>query len=259
MRDLRALKMALAVSLVSCLVAATPLVFGQGKKHIATSQPFGLKGDTLGETIAEFRSRNERTVQTPPNAKQSKAIHLPLCADDLAEGRVLSHADIDDLLHTDEEIQAGIVECRATLNRHENMDLFINNGFDLVESFKYFDEPTVAGAGAYQTVYYFFSGKLYKIQSELPAEDYAAIRGTFVEKYGKPSVTMHRYQNGFGAQVDGEELLWDNGNSQIRIGQLDGTNTLDGSANQVQVVFWHKVIGKLFEEAGASKDRAKDL
>ena len=121
-------------SLVNCMAVVTPLAFGQGKKLMESSQPFGLKGDTLGETIEEFRSRNERTVQTPQNAKQPKAIHLPLCTNDRAEGSVLSTADIDDLMQTNEENRAGIVKCRVTLNRHENMDMFLNNGFGVDEA-----------------------------------------------------------------------------------------------------------------------------
>jgi hypothetical protein len=245
-------------ALLAVYLVFLPSALGQGKK-LTTSEPFGLKGDVLGETLQEFREHNERTIQTPTKAKISKSAHVPKCTNDRDGGSVLSWADIDGLSQSEGETRAGVVKCRATLNRSENAELFLNNGIDVLEAFKFFDEPTIAGAGAYQTIYYFFGGKLYKIQSELPSEQYENVRGAFTEKYGHPSTAVHHYQNGFGASVDGEELTWANPTSQITIGQFDGTNVLDGSGSQIRVVFQHKALGAESTKAGSLKNRASDL
>jgi hypothetical protein len=252
----------IAIGITSFAIGSTlfaPSASGQKTQQSLASSPFALKGDLLGETLQGFRIRNERTVRTPQNSKVAKSFHLPVCTNDRVGGHTLSDYDIDEMGQTPEETRAGIVKCRAALNRTENSDLFINNGLDVLQDFPRFDESSIAGAGAYQTIYYFFHDQLYKIQSELPAEEYANIRAAFVAKYGPPVVTIQRYQNSFGATVEGEQLLWSNSSSHIGIGQLDGTNVRDWTRNQVRIVYWHDSIDKECETAGAAKDRTKDM
>jgi hypothetical protein len=47
--------------------------------------------------------------------------------------------------------------------------------------------PTVAGIRAYSTIYYFFQGRLYKIEYQLPGTEYRALRAAFITKYGAHS------------------------------------------------------------------------
>jgi hypothetical protein len=210
------------VIVVSILCAAA--AFSQGTRwpngasahsgpsgHVS-SQPYGLKGDILGETIEEFRARNARVItlgqmgldraKLDPDLPKTK--NLPQCSSD-ADPDTLSW---DVRFLTDQEKRAGVVKCIASLSLDDDWD------FD--------DSPTIADVGAYKTVYYFFHGRLYMIRSTLPGKEYSTLREAFVEKYGIPSITTGQYQNSFGAQLSGEKLLWKNGVSQILIGQRDG-------------------------------------
>src|SRR5438552_1729296 len=104
------------------------LTEGQAASH--STRPFGLKGDVLGETIQEFRIHNDRTISTPPKAKQHLTKHMPICSNDTVHGS----ADIGNSLPTEEETRAGVITCRANLSRHENMDLFwMNVSTDFLE------------------------------------------------------------------------------------------------------------------------------
>jgi hypothetical protein len=115
------------------------------------------------------------------------------------------------------------------------------------------DGPTVAGIRAYRTVYYFFHGQLFKIQSELPGSQYRELRTAFVGKYGAPIRRVTHYQNSFGAQSSGEELRWQNATSQINIGELDA------ESNNVLLTIRHTNLEKEYEAAAAVKDPEKDL
>jgi hypothetical protein len=132
------------------------------------------------------------------------------------------------------------VKCIAALGMNDNL------GYD--------ERPTVAGITAFRTVYYFFRERLYKIESELPRTEFGNVRKAFVAKYGPPhAAETARYQNGFGARFAGQRVFWRNPVSTISMGELDG------ESNNVQLIFWDKVIGKEFEVVGRSKDGAKDL
>jgi hypothetical protein len=211
-------------------------VFSQTKNQTRTpahkpaathAQPYGLKGDVLGETIEEFRTKNERSIPLGLMGKDRSIVmpdlpaakHLPQCSGDSPESDL--SPDIQSDYESAEEKRAGVVKCIASLSIDDDMD--------------YDDRPTIAGAQAYRTVYYFFqrssSGqfreanppkRLYMIRSTLPGTNYQEIRDAFVEKYGTPMIRVAQYQNGFGAKIEGEELLWTTEVSQISIGQRDG-------------------------------------
>jgi hypothetical protein len=200
----------LAIMAAGILLAQTP----SPKDSLSTgAQPFGLKGDVLGETLQEFRAKNDRVIALSVLGRDRLAIdpslaktkHLPQCTGDAtSKGASVPH-DVEDL--TADEERAGVIKCIAALSVNDDLD--------------FSDEPTVAGLAAYRTVYSFFHERLYKIESELPAESYQTLRDAFAAKYGKPLVTMSQYQNSFGAKKNGEQLLWKTAVSQIRIGQYD--------------------------------------
>lgn len=190
----------------------------QSVRPASPPQPFGLKGDVLGETIDEFRARNKRLLAWGPlgAARGSFDPHfpatkqLPQCSIDQVEESEKSAGiglSVDIASSTEEEKRAGVVKCIAALSVNDDLN------FD--------DETTIAGVHPYQTVYYFFHDRLYMIRSVLAIANYTELRSAFVTKYGPPLVITARYQNSFGAKFTGERLSWKNSTSQIAIGQYD--------------------------------------
>ena len=216
---------------IGLLVVLAPPVPGQTKNRSRTTapkasttqaQPYGLKGDLLGETIEEFRARNDRSIALGLMGKDRASIppgffttkHVPQCTNDPPESDL--SPDVQSSFETEEEKRAGVVKCVASLSIDDDMD--------------YDDRPTIAGVQAYRTVYYFFEERsagpfvqanapkrLYMIKSTLPSRNYREIRGAFVEKYGAPVIKVAQYQNEFEAKIEGEELLWTAETCQIRV------------------------------------------
>jgi hypothetical protein len=242
-------------------IALAALALGQsGKPSPVAAQPFGLKGDVLGETLQDFRARNARVIRTRPDYPVPATKQFPQCTgdgesqaspSDDAKPFVVSRqdsfsvkeslsADVEKSVETEEEIRAEVVKCIAASSMNENVD-FDDEG------------PTVPGIRAYRTIYYFFRGRLYNIESQLPGSEYRTLRTAFITKHGKPTVSVGQYTNRFGAKVTGEELRWKNSTSQINIGELDAVS------NNVLLTIWHTALKAECEKAGALKDRGKDL
>jgi hypothetical protein len=67
----------------------------------------------------------------------------------------------------------------------------------------------VAGNPVAAIGYYFFKGRLYRIEMHFAAAQYPIIKSAFQTKYGPaPSRSEVGFQNGFGARWTGEVLLW---------------------------------------------------
>jgi len=210
------------------------------KIHAATL-PFGLKGDVLGETIQDFRNRNRRVIHTPPGDPLPAMKQLPVCTGDpLSSQEDSLPSDVDESTESDEERRAGVIKCVAALSADDDID------FDV-------PGPTVAGISAYETVYSFFRGRLYEIESQIPRSDYVQLRTALKEKYGHPSREILDYQNAFGANSLGERLAWHNAASSIYLGQLDG------ESNNSKLIFWHDSLRKECAASGASNSPGKDL
>jgi hypothetical protein len=148
-----------ACAIVGAAVFAT-LALGQSREPSSVAAlSFGLKGDVLGETLQDFRTGNDRVIQTSSGYPLHETKHLPQCTSDDASNEL--PADVEKAVETVEEIRAGVVKCIAASSMNENVN-FDDEG------------PTVAGIRAYSTIYYFFQGRLYKIESQLPGTEYRA-------------------------------------------------------------------------------------
>src|SRR6185295_18036320 len=127
------MKLELAIILVAgVLLAQTP---------DGSAQPFGLKGDVLGETLQEFRTRNDRVYvpnKRDPLYKFSLVRgpqHFPKCTGDGS----IETAPLALKRRTEEQNRAQVIQCV------------------LAEA----GEPqTVAGISAFEIVYSFFQGRL---------------------------------------------------------------------------------------------------
>jgi hypothetical protein len=178
--------------------------------------PFGLKADQLGESLEEFRAKNDRVISLGPlgqyHAKLDTSLlgtkHFPQCTNDRGnetdkEIETLLSWDVKPSALTEEETRTKVIRCVTAPS--------VDDDFDFA------DRPTVAEIEAYRTVYYFFQEKLYLIRSTLPRVGYPDIRAAFQEKYGVPVIHAEQYQNALGATFVGENLLWDNEVSKISI------------------------------------------
>jgi hypothetical protein len=225
----------------------TSVASGQTKNPGASVAPFGLKGDVLGETLPEFRARNDRVIGLGANGKDRAKFaapdlpstkHLPQCTNDVVMGNL--SWDVQAQWETPEEKRAGVIKCIAALSADDDFD--------------FEDTPTVATIEAYRIVYYFFHDQLYMIKATLPGDKYSEIRSAFATKYGVPSVSVAKYQNSFGATFSGERLLWSNEASQIAIGERDGepdrpllADTKDSGAEVRRTTVETEVIGKGYD------------
>lgn len=171
----------------------------------AQTNAYSFKGNTLGMSLAEFKSKNAYGpiyVNTgPPNwlgrpsAKNTKAVQLPLCTDTMRD----FPGDSRDLLE-------GEVLCNLSPGTQ-------NSG-----------AKDILGDPAHEVIYRFHNGKLWFIYITFPATRFSEIAAAFREKYGATNVSKNEvFQNGYGAKWTGEALGWEQGQQKIALGE--------GSAN----------------------------
>jgi hypothetical protein len=231
---------ALALTMATGCILLSQTHQPKGRSPSPSSQPFGLKGDVLGETIDEFRAHNERIItlgylgteraKFAPELPKTK--HLPQCSNDEPDKNGNPSRDVQAL--TEEEKRAGVIKCIAALSLNDDLD--------------FEDGPTVAGVNAVRTLYYFFHLRLYMIKSTLPGSEYPALRSAFIQKYGSPLARIAQYQNSMGGKFTGEELLWRNGVSQIQLGQRDGERD-DPATVQLKDMEFSLKVSKVHLEA----------
>lgn len=100
--------------------------------------------------------------------------------------------------------------------------------------------PTLAKIPAKLHLYSFIDEKLYKITFLLPHDGYQAVKEAMIYTYKEPSRSeSQELQNRFGATFRGDQLLWDNGVSQILLTERLGN--IDTSA----VIFLHTELDAL--------------
>jgi hypothetical protein len=133
--------------------------FGGKKKGQAPApleaQPYELKGDQLGMTLAEFKQKYARSVEGSPQ-------RLPLCSDEAwGADRAALHVEP---WHR----AAGIVNARLDLPAED-------------------DSPTVAGVKTELVLYHFVDGRLYRISAFFPTDLFHVVSDALLKKYGQPT------------------------------------------------------------------------
>lgn len=223
------MKRLLMAVLVTACFAETPLV------------PFEFKGDVLGETLQEFRTKHDAILAVPQVYKKvdrrRTALHFPQCTDDPEV--VKDWLTPSTLTHqwTEEETRAGVIKCIATR-----------------------EPQTVAGARlAQEVVYRFFQGRLYSIRIQTDRSDYAVVRDAFIAKYGKPDSTETvNLANALGGVLTGERVMWVNSVSAISIGEIDGQDGWANPHRYTRVLMLHTALNAAVNAVNA-KGREKDL
>jgi hypothetical protein len=78
------------------------------------------------------------------------------------------------------------------------------------------DARMVAGAMMDQILYRFYGGRLYRIDIQFPASDFADVKDAFQEKYGEPSkIEPVIFENVFGASWTSHDLSWQHGTQLV--------------------------------------------
>lgn len=208
---------------VACLLSQEP-----------NAQPYDLKGDRLGMSLADYQVKYKRvvpesTIGNCPDCSSSR----PGEANDALLTRSWHHA-------------AGIVNCSPVF------------GFETRAG----KGPTVADVPAHLLVHHFIDGKLYKITIVLPRVGFTAVVEGLIAKYGKPnSVQADQRQNVFGAKFTGAILEWTNSVSTIYAGEFgeDRKDVLTGKVSQTStIIFSHNALSTL-ADSRKPKPSAKDL
>lgn len=141
------------------LVPSIPKRFGTRRgapvtRSVAPDEPYELKGDRLGMSLAEFKQKYARFTS---DGRQD----LPICSDQSFGGRADLHSQA---WHR----PAGIVHARVDLPEEEN-------------------SPTVAGVKTDLLLYHFVDEKLFRISAFFPTDEFHLVSEAVAQKYGPAS------------------------------------------------------------------------
>jgi len=156
--------------------------------------PYDLKGDRLGMSLEDFKTKYRHKVQGDPR-------EAPSCSDQRGDAARESEP-VSTLGEESWHPKAKIVNARITFP------------FEDYEVNKH--TPTLAGVTTDLHLYRFVDDRLYRIEYVFPHSGFTEVQEAMVATYGKPkAVTTKEYQNSFGAKFTGVICTWDNGVSGI--------------------------------------------
>jgi hypothetical protein len=182
---------------------------------IFAAEPFGLKGDTLGEDLKSFKKRHRRLVQGHNE-------DLPWCSDHRPNQEI--KATLSKTWHH----EARVVNCRTNFPCEER-----EGGKKL----------NVAGVATDKLIYHFIDNKLFMITASFKHDGFDDVKNTLLAKYGEPSTSeLSQYQKSFGAQPPVKNLLWDNEVSSIRM------NATPGNQDSFSLVYQHKKLLSIYDK-----------
>jgi hypothetical protein len=164
-------------------------LFGGGR--LSAQENYTFKGNSLGMTLDDFKKQNfhgyvyydKKGNLTKGGKKGAIQTATPVCTDNPL--RLAGQPNLRVNLVADEEI------CPE-------------------------DSPQFAGQIFALVQYVFYKGRLFQIESHFPSSGYTAVRDAFVMKYGPVDERRYSdYQNGFGANWQGEVSIWRKGSQTI--------------------------------------------
>jgi|GEM_PF-2653403 len=195
-----------AVLTVLILCTCSPRSFGDPPRpHLEIHDPFakeerwGLKLDTLGESLGTFKVRHLR----PASGKD----HAPFCSDEKPSGAVVK-TDVH-----------GVVNCTLDLP-YETLDYG-------------YKPPTVAeiptlhpkhSPYGYGLIYRFLDSQLWRIEAVVDTSSYQRLRAAAEAKWGQPAeVSTEEVKNKMGATFQAEVVRWARGNDRVELRQASGS------------------------------------
>jgi hypothetical protein len=229
----------MVIRLVFCLLAL---------QAIPVDQPFGLKGDVLGESLEQFRANNAHVLEYNPSGLKfdNRTRHFPICTGDTpAAGEKaipLSGMDNIDIDVPAREAKQGVVYCVAgswTMN-------VLNGQFGTVNI------PTIGGIPAKTIRYQFLKGSLYKIDVLFNKQGTQDLLNGLQAKYGQPTVSdLAHFENKFGAKFDTSHFVWKN-----KLSEIEFTQAPDGSLDHLTITSYEleKNLEQLLSVPNGVKD-----
>ena len=148
-------------------------------KPVGVDEPFELKGDRLGMTLAEFKTKHHREIY-------DHDLPAPWCSDLFPEETMVPLASEPYFA------SAGLVNCRLDFP-------FEASGGK--------PSPTVAGVPTLSLLYSFVDEKLFKIAATFDAENTQEVYDALEAKYGAPDIE------------EGEHRLWTNSVSCVGLSE----------------------------------------
>jgi len=183
-------------------------------------QPYDLKGDRLGMSLQDFKTKYRHRFQTDPR-------EAPFCSDQ----RDVAARESDPFSTLGEESwhpKANIVNARITFP------------FEDYQGGTY--TPTIAGIKTDTHLYSFIDGRLYLITYSFAQSGFSRVKEAMEGVYGEAkSATTKEYQNLFGAKFDGVICMWDNGVSGILLAERHT------DLKTSQLILLHHELGKVAE------------
>ncbi len=164
----------------------------------AVADAFSLKGDTLGTSLNEWREKH-RHVSEEYKGKQTFA---PMCSDTSPK-----NPDI-------RPPKAGVGEVICELYYpYQQKKVTVAN----VEArIRYYFNTDVDGHGS--------GNGLRLILASFNSRSYGKIRAALIGKWGEPTQSsVKTLQNAYGATFEGAELVWADGNGQMRLAEYSVT------------------------------------
>jgi hypothetical protein len=167
-------------------------------KSAEAAKLYEIKGDRLGMTLEEFGQHHYSS--TPANAKAKyRGFIGPYCVDH----------DEPSLFLNAQEAEMGVVACSPSSSIYNPAYARIIGQ----------TQPTLANVPLKGIGFKFYKGHLFSIVAVFEAKDYAALKASFVEKFGSAISNLREVQNRMGAKFDDDTATWANGVSAIEIRQ----------------------------------------
>jgi hypothetical protein len=205
----------MSISLIAILLPTSPMARAQAP---TTQGPFGLRGDNIGEGLADFRARNHRDDPSEPVIVGMVPQGFPKCSGDL------------DLSKLPKVPEAGDKDWASKFHAYSKAGFYsiqektldslapVYGGDRVCETGTY-SAGSIAGASA-SLNYSFKQGVLDMIAGTFDRENFPQVKTAIVSKYGEPSsVEHHEYKNAAGAVLSGEVDMWNGPGSAIHLAE----------------------------------------
>ncbi len=186
--------------------------------------PFDFKGNWLGMTLDQFRANNSGETfwikdDTPSKRgdrkQKAREVTTPFCTDQLRgfEGDLFPQ-------------EPGVVLCNPEPG-------------DLYHKYREF-----AGINADMILYWFYDGRLFKIDISFPAAQFIPAQMAFQQKYGRPSAeTSRAFQNKYGATWNGVADEWRRGTERIQMTEGPDNGPGQTPSEGAEILFVDSALG----------------